>query len=230
MKDIHCAVIQDLLPLYYDGICSEETRMLIEAHIASCNECKKELENLHTTIEIPSIEIENRKQDEKMIRKIAFSLQKVRKKALYKGMGMTALIGLFMFCVYYSLFEWDIQPVQSDNFNISNIAQLSNGYIVYSVDFLDEYDVKRVKYSLDEEGNFYMTPLRPIVKLKRERPIGDEYAEFILLANEENWHNREIKALYYGSPGDAVLIWKKGMQLPKASQEVEQSFDMSRFK
>mgnify|MGYP005610469041 FL=1 len=75
-----------------------------------------------------------------------------------------------------------------------------------------------------------MTPLRPIVKLKRERPIGDEYAEFILLANEENWHNREIKALYYGSPGDAVLIWKKGMQLPKASPEVEQSFDMSRFK
>ena len=179
MKGIHCAVIKDLLPLYYDDVCSEETRILIEAHIASCNECKKELENLHTTIEIPSIEIENRKQDEKMIRKIAFSLQKVRKKALYKGMGMTALIGLFMFCVYYSLFEWDIQPVQSDNFNISNIAQLSNGHIVYSVDFLDEYDVMRVKYSLDEEGNFYITPLRPIEKLKRERPIGDEYAALI---------------------------------------------------
>lgn len=230
MKEIQCAVIKDLLPLYYDGVCSEETRILIEAHIASCNECKKELESLHATIEIQPIEIENRKQDEKMIRKIAFSLQKTRKKALYKGMGMTALIGLFVFCVYYSLFEWDIQPVQSDNFNISNIAQLSNGHIVYSVDFLDEYDVMRVKYSLDEDGNFYMTPLRPIVKLKTDRPIGDANEEFILQANEDSWDNREIKALYYGSPGDAVLIWAKGMQLPKASTETEQSFDMSRFK
>ena len=230
MKDIHCAVIKDLLPLYYDGVCSEETRMLIEEHMGSCNECKKELESLHATIEIPPIEREHRKQDEKMIRKMASSLQKVRKKALYKGIGMTALIGLLMFCVYYSLFEWDIQPVQRDNFNISNVAQLSNGHIVYRVDYLDEYDVMRVKYSLDEEGNFYMTPLRPIVKLKRERPIGDENVAFTLQVNEENWDNREIKALYYGSPGDAVLIWKKGMQLPKASPEVEQSFDMSGFK
>lgn len=230
MKEIHCDVIKDLLPLYYDGVCSEETQVLIEAHIASCNECKKELESLHATIEIPPIEIENRKQDEKMIRKMASSLQKTRKKALYKGMGITAFIGLFMFCMYYSLFEWNIQPVQSDNFNISNIAQLSNGHIVYSVDFLDEYDVMRVKYSLDEEGNFYMTPLRPIVKLKTERPIGDAHEEFILQANEENWNNQEIKALYYGSPDDAVLIWEKGMKLPKASPEVEQSFDMSRFK
>jgi len=230
MKDIHCAVIKDLLPLYYDGVCSEETRMLIEEHMGSCNECKKELESLHATIEIPPIEREHRKQDEKMIRKMASSLQKVRKKALYKGIGMTALIGLLMFCVYYSLFEWDIQPVQRDNFNISNVAQLSNGHIVYRVDYLDEYDVMRVKYSLDEEGNFYMTPLRPIVKLKRERPIGDENVAFTLQVNEENWDNREIKALYYGSPDDAVLIWEKGMKLPKASPEVEQSFDMSSFK
>lgn len=230
MKEIQCAVIKDLLPLYYDGVCSEETRKLAEEHIASCIECKRDLESLNTTIEIPIIEIQNRKQDEKMIRKMAYSLKKMRKKALYKGVGITAIISLFIFCIYFSLFLWNIQPVKSDNFKISDVSQLNNGHIVYSVDFLDEYDVMRVKYSLDEEGNFYMTPLRPIVKLKIERPIGDAHEEFILQANEENWNNKEIKALYYGSPDDAVLIWEKGMKLPKASPELEQSFDMSRFK
>lgn len=230
MKEIQCAVIKDLLPLYYDGVCSEETRKLIEEHIANCNECKRDLESLNTTIEIPKIEIENRKQDEKMIRKMAYSLKKMRKKALYKGVGITVIIGFIIFCIYCSLFLWNIQPVKSDNFKISNVSQLTNGNIVYSVDYLDDYDVMRVKYSLDEEGNFYMTPLRPIVKLKRERPIGDESMAFNLQVNEENWDNREIKALYYGSPDDAVLIWEKGMKLPKASPEMEQSFDGSRFK
>ena len=227
MKEIQCPVIKDLLPLYFDGVCSEETRKLTEEHIASCNDCKRDLESLNTTIEIPKIEMPNREQDEKMFRKMAYSLKKMRKKALYKGIGITSTIGLFIFCIYYSLFLWNIQPVKSDNFKISDVSQLTNGNIVYSVDFLDEYDVMRVKYSLDKEGNFYMTPLRPIVKLKTEHPIGDAHEEFILQANAENWNGQEIKALYYGTPDDAVLIWEKGMKLPKASPEVEKSFNIS---
>ena len=225
MTKIQCAVIRDLLPLYYDGICSDETKKLVEGHIASCDECKTELESLNATIEIPTIEIQNRKQDQKMITRMAYSLQKLRKKALYKGVGITAIVGLFIFCGYYALFEWDIKSVDSDNFKISNISQLNNGHIAYSVDFLDEYDVMRVKYTLDEEGNFYMTPLRPIVKLKTERPIGDVHEAFNLQAQQED-RNQKIHALYYGSPDDAVLIWEKGMELPKASEEMERMFEM----
>lgn len=127
-------------------------------------------------------------------------------------MGFAALICLVLFGAYYSLVEWDIQQVQSSHFTISNVAQLENGTITYNVNFLDDYDVMRVKYSSDEKGNFYMTPLRPIIKMKKQHPIGDGHEEF----NLENMSNgKEIKALYYGSPDDAVLIWKKGMQLPE---------------
>ncbi|SES46730.1 zf-HC2 domain-containing protein [Psychrobacillus sp. OK032] len=230
MTKIQCSVIRDLLPLYYDGVCSDETKKLVEEHIASCNECKTELESLNVAIEIPMLEIQNRNQDQKVIRSMAYSLKKLRKKALYKGVGITAMVGLFIFCGYYALFLWNIQSVDSENFKISDIFQLNNGHIVYSVDFLDEYDVLRVKYSLVEDGNFYMIPLRPIVKQKTEHPIGDVQEEFILQAQQENWNNQEIHALYYGSPDDAVLIWEKGMELPKASAEMERKWDMSRFK
>lgn len=218
MKEIHCDVIQDLLPLYDDDVCSKETEALINAHLASCPVCQKELENMQDTMGISPVEMQSRKQDEKMIRKMASSIQKMGKKSTYKGMGIAALICLFLFGTYYSLVEWDIQKVQSSQFTISNVAQLENGTITYNVDFLDEYDVMRVKYSSDEKGNFYMTPLRPIIKMKKQYPIVSDYEEF----NFENMANgKEIKALYYGSPDDAVLIWKKGMQLPTATIKVE---------
>ena len=38
----HCEVIRDLIPLYVDGCCSENTRTLVEEHLAVCPACKDE--------------------------------------------------------------------------------------------------------------------------------------------------------------------------------------------
>ncbi len=45
-----CNVIKDLLPLYVDGVCSMESRELIEAHLAQCPECQKNLESMQAQI------------------------------------------------------------------------------------------------------------------------------------------------------------------------------------
>lgn len=37
---LSCNVIRDLLPLYQDEICSEESRMLVAEHLAECAECR----------------------------------------------------------------------------------------------------------------------------------------------------------------------------------------------
>ncbi len=39
-----CKVIEDLLPLYADGICSEDTKTIVEHHTAECAECRQKLE------------------------------------------------------------------------------------------------------------------------------------------------------------------------------------------
>lgn len=41
---VTCKVIEDLLPLYADGICSEDTRTVVEHHTAECGECRRKLE------------------------------------------------------------------------------------------------------------------------------------------------------------------------------------------
>ncbi len=38
---MNCNVIKDLLPLYIDECCSEESRKLISEHLENCPECKK---------------------------------------------------------------------------------------------------------------------------------------------------------------------------------------------
>ena len=41
-----CGVVRDLLPLYRDNVCGEESRRIVEAHLAECAECPKILEQM----------------------------------------------------------------------------------------------------------------------------------------------------------------------------------------
>ena len=45
-----CKVIQDLLPLYVDGCCSEESGVLVEAHAKSCPTCAATMGNAKKTL------------------------------------------------------------------------------------------------------------------------------------------------------------------------------------
>ena len=45
-KTIRCGVIKDLLPLYADGVLSDESRELVEAHLGECPECAEYLRKL----------------------------------------------------------------------------------------------------------------------------------------------------------------------------------------
>ena len=52
MEKLNCNVVYDLLPLYLDGLCSEESKRMVEEHIESCVECRKALENMKRDITI----------------------------------------------------------------------------------------------------------------------------------------------------------------------------------
>ncbi|MFJ5622790.1 hypothetical protein ACIQD3_08640 [Peribacillus loiseleuriae] len=48
--------------------------------------------------------------------------------------------------------------------------------------------------------------------------------DFIDIKEQEVVRGKEIKAIYYGTSRDKILIWGKGMYLPKASEEIENMF------
>lgn len=45
---MNCNIVKDLLPLYIDGCCSEESKKCVEEHIKACDMCKKVLEDMNT--------------------------------------------------------------------------------------------------------------------------------------------------------------------------------------
>lgn len=46
---LNCNVIRDLLPLYADQICSDESRGLVDEHLAECGDCRALLQQMRST-------------------------------------------------------------------------------------------------------------------------------------------------------------------------------------
>lgn len=53
MNEITCSVIKDLLPLYADGVVSEDTRRIVAEHLENCSDCRKIYENMTSQVAIP---------------------------------------------------------------------------------------------------------------------------------------------------------------------------------
>ena len=45
---MNCDIVKDLIPLYIDGCCSEESEKVVKEHTRGCHACKKLLEDMNT--------------------------------------------------------------------------------------------------------------------------------------------------------------------------------------
>lgn len=89
MKDnLPCNIARDLLPLYFDGMCSDETRKQLEEHMEHCEECRKLKQNLEADQLLP----ESGGEWDKSI----MPLKKIHRKIRRKN-------GLIAVCVFFIL-------------------------------------------------------------------------------------------------------------------------------
>ena len=52
---MNCNIVKDLIPLYIDGCCSEESEKIVEEHIRDCDDCKKLLEDMKLPSDIVTV-------------------------------------------------------------------------------------------------------------------------------------------------------------------------------
>lgn len=50
--NVSCDVIWDIMPLYTDGVCSEESKKIVDAHLAECEACRQRMESLSKDKEV----------------------------------------------------------------------------------------------------------------------------------------------------------------------------------
>lgn len=87
MNNVSCKIIQDLLPLYCDGVCSEESQNMIREHLQTCDKCKEELRLMSLPMEIPK---------EKQEIKAAKAASKVWKKYMRKAFRAGVILALLL--------------------------------------------------------------------------------------------------------------------------------------
>ncbi len=98
-----CKIIEDLLPLYHDGVCSEESREMVDSHLAQCENCRKTLEQIDGELLSPAA----KDTDINLLKSITKQFILSKRKALIKGVVITLSLILAIFL--YNTILWYVQ-------------------------------------------------------------------------------------------------------------------------
>lgn len=148
-----CGIIDDLLPLYLDGACSDESKGIIEAHLKTCEACSKKLERMKTESAIPV----SRSPE----REIAGYARKVRRQRIRKIVGTIGLC-IFAACLLslvfltlkdmYNYANPIIHEVETGTYNLT-----SNDLEVAVAD-IDDYifftNNTKIEVSVDKDADY----------------------------------------------------------------------------
>lgn len=219
MNKINCNVIGDLLPLYVDGAVSEDTKKLVEEHLAECEECKKTAEDMGKELVLPVHET---------VAAAETSFLQKMKKNLTKRKILTAVVSVLVTAVVFVggyaamiLPEWVI-PYNSEDFAVREM----DGYIFvsYKKDYSSSYGFQGEDgyylYVTHNPWSAYISPL--FYKEDPDAPYGWQVAA---IDNED----AQVSKVYYGDFDKRVesifgkerdeeaqtqLIWTKDEVMP----------------
>lgn len=191
---IKCNVIKDILPLYVEKIVSEDTKILVEEHINDCIDCKKELDEMKTSENIP-IDINSNG-----FKNVKSKLFRDKFKAIIFSVMLTVIISII---VINYLTEPSYIPYSND---VVSINKKDNGEI--SADFGDMVSGYDIDKHLSEDGSSYVYHISTW-ETYWDKLLDNKEIETVVL----NPNNEKISTIYYYSAGqsDDVLIYGKNL-------------------
>lgn len=219
MKEINCNVIRDILPLYVDGVVSDDTKKMVEEHLERCEECKKESELMKQEVYIPA---------EKEVSIIKNFKKKFRNKKLIIS-GLSILFTtLILFGIFSFIFHYDTVIPYTES--LIRVETQGNDILVshyYGVSYYSISATHPITLKIDgkEKNVIFLYYTETIAEshsrnLINHGKIRDERDFIFPLDNKENvdviyYANFDIKEIFEkGNNWDtvlenAVVIWEK---------------------
>ena len=138
---IECKVIEDLLPLYSDSVCSDESRKLVEEHLQECEICRTMLDNMDV-VQITHIE----KADAEKTAIIKKGFKKIHRR------WIASLIAVFMLIPLIFVGILGYNETHESGITFSNIDDVNRCYKYLNYIKSGQYDkaVQMVDYSDNE--------------------------------------------------------------------------------
>lgn len=219
---VTCQVIEDLLPLYHDGVCSQASGALVEEHIKDCPSCQEELRRMEEALVLPHVAPDSGGAQ----KAITSAWKKAKRKAYVKGIVLAAVLCVLVVGVFLGLTQWDVVPVSADAMQVSDLSELPDGSTVFRLEFTDGKAVRSVRYDRGEDGSLYVTPVRPVLAFAREKGRAYPWHVFQFDGGERkslafpSIPMDGVTKLYVGPRGEGTLLWEEGMDLPAATEDV----------
>lgn len=91
MNKVSCSVIQDILPLYIEGVVSKDTEKLVEEHLEHCEFCRCQVSKLTQNLVLPN-EINVQLQEAQPLKEFKKNIKKKRNIISFLSVLITALV------------------------------------------------------------------------------------------------------------------------------------------
>lgn len=142
---VPCGIIQDLMPLYVDGLTSKRSNVEIEKHIEECKECKTQYDNMKK-----QIVCEEKKHQELNEREINY-LKKVKNsthKKVFFGVVMTSLIAIALIVIKLYVIGYP-----TDSYYVTYADVDENHVRIGGAFYNSASSYRRYKLKTDDDGN-----------------------------------------------------------------------------
>ncbi|MCM1539735.1 MAG: zf-HC2 domain-containing protein [Blautia sp.] len=118
-----CDLIQDLLPLYCDQVCSRDSAAAVEEHIGGCDNCKKIYEDMRRKVSVDSAGYE--KQQLASMRQIR---KKIRKRntvigAIGIAVGILLVVTVIRLLLLVGVVVFAVQEGEKDSYTSTDVSE-----------------------------------------------------------------------------------------------------------
>ena len=204
-----CGIVKDLLPLYAENLCGDESKEAVEAHLSECENCRDTLDGMKQPQSASPLE--------------ALPMRSISKKIKRKQIRLVALalcLALFLITAYQGRVN-QLKPIPYDpGFQFSVTADENDGLILKYDNSLEPFAIEGYM-DLAEPGSVKVSPYiysisfqqyekRPVIDTGKDLPFS-ETPEGMFRQSKEillNDHGDLPVKIYYVNPdGPAVLLY-----------------------
>lgn len=147
----------------------------------------------------------------------------------------TAVVGaiaLLSGC-FILLTQWKCISLPLDGISVKEVYRLPDGRLHYQLDNIPAHVwCSEWEFLFTEDGYYYIIPKRSIVELSKDTQNNQLKMDHLLDPQELNAANKkaglpQITKWYLGKPGDAILLYEDGMDVPLATKELLHKYGFS---
>lgn len=225
---ISCEVVQDLLALYHDGVCSKDSAQIVKEHLNECEKCRKMLADMDNDM-IPDTE------EAKPLLSVQISWNKEKRKVFFRGLAIALCLCLLFGIGRHVLTKWYCIPMDKDDLVLMDLYQTSDGVIHFDYNDLYDFNYYSTAGTLGDDGSLYIECYRPILAKKEAEPPKHASAGQSISPDSNRLGPDDtsvsLEKIYLGvlnQPENSILVWEKGMDVRPATPGEEELYSLRR--